>query len=76
MLATVVASVALHLAIVYVPALQVVFGTEALSLQALALAAALSSLVFVGVEVEKWAARKGWLYDLRQAASGDEVRFR
>jgi Ca2+-transporting ATPase len=65
MLATVVASVALHLAIVYVPALQVVFGTEALSLQALALAAALSSLVFFGVELEKWAARKGWLYDLR-----------
>jgi P-type Ca2+ transporter type 2C len=67
MLLTVVASVALHLAIVYVPALQAVFGTEALSLQALALAAALSSLVFGGVEVEKWAVRKGWLYDLRPA---------
>ena len=67
MLVTVVASVALHLAIVYVPALQAVFGTEALSLQALALAAALSSLVFFGVEVEKWAVRKGWLYDLRAA---------
>ena len=65
MLATVVASVALHLAIVYVPALQAVFGTAALSLQALALAAALSSLVFFGVEAEKWAVRKGWLYDLR-----------
>jgi Ca2+-transporting ATPase len=65
MLVTVVASVALHLAIVYVPALQAVFGTEALSLQALALAVALSSLVFFGVEAEKWAVRKGWLYDLR-----------
>jgi Ca2+-transporting ATPase len=67
MLVTVVASVALHLAIVYVPALQAVFGTEALSLRALALAAALSSLVYFGVEIEKWAARKGWLYDLRAA---------
>jgi Ca2+-transporting ATPase len=67
MLATVVASVALHLAIVYVPALQVVFVTQALSPRALALAAALSSLVLVGVEIEKWAARNGWLYDLRTA---------
>jgi Ca2+-transporting ATPase len=65
MLSSVVASVALHLAIVYLPALQVVFGTEALSLRALALAVALSSIVFLGVEVEKWAARNGWLYDLR-----------
>jgi Ca2+-transporting ATPase len=67
MLVTVVASVALHLAIVYVPALQAVFGTEALSLQALALAAALSSVVFIGVEIEKWAVRKGWLYNLPTA---------
>ena len=67
MLLTVVASVALHLAIVYVPALQAVFGTEALSMPGLALAAALSSMVFFGVEVEKWAVRKGWLYDLRAA---------
>jgi Ca2+-transporting ATPase len=67
MLVTVVASVALHLVIVYVPALQTVFGTEALSLHALALAAVLSSFVFFGVEIEKWAARKGWLYDLRTA---------
>jgi len=65
MLVTVVASVALHLAIVYVPSLQAVFGTEALSPQGLALAVALSSVVFFGVEVEKWAVRNGWLYDLR-----------
>jgi Ca2+-transporting ATPase len=65
MLASVMASVALHLAIVYVPVLQIVFGTEALSPRALALAVALSSIVFVGVEIEKWAARNGWLYDLR-----------
>jgi Ca2+-transporting ATPase len=44
-----------------------VFGTEALSLQALALAAALSSVVFIGVEIEKWAVRKGWLYNLHTA---------
>jgi Ca2+-transporting ATPase len=65
MLITVVASVALHLAIVYIPLLQPVFGTEAISPHALALAVGLSSLVFFGVELEKWAVRKGWLYDLR-----------
>jgi Ca2+-transporting ATPase len=65
MLITVVASVALHLSIVYMPLLQPVFGTEAISPYALALAVGLSSLVFFGVELEKWAVRKGWLYDLR-----------
>jgi Ca2+-transporting ATPase len=67
MLAAVVASIALHLAIVYVPALQTVFGTEALSQRALAVAIGLSLLVFFGVELEKWAVRNGWLYDLGTA---------
>jgi Ca2+-transporting ATPase len=65
LLGTIGASVALHLAIVYVPVLQVVFGTESLSPLALLVATALSLVVFVGVEIEKWATRHGWLYDLR-----------
>jgi Ca2+-transporting ATPase len=65
LLAAVVASVALHLMLVYVPALQLVFGTEPLPASALAIAAALAFAVMVGVEIEKWAARHGWLYDLR-----------
>jgi Ca2+-transporting ATPase len=65
LLGTIGASVALHLAIVYVPVLQVVFGTEQLSPLALFVATALSLVVFVGVEIEKWATRHGWLYDLR-----------
>ena len=65
LLGTIGASVALHLAIVYVPVLQVVFGTESLSPPALLVATALSLVVFVGVEIEKWATRHGWLYDLR-----------
>jgi Ca2+-transporting ATPase len=64
MLATVAASIALQLAIIYTPALQIVFGTQALSLPGLALATGLSSLVFFGVEIEKWAVRHGWLYDV------------
>jgi Ca2+-transporting ATPase len=58
----VVASVALHLLLIYTPWLQGVFGTEAIAPSALALACALALLVFVGVEVEKWAIRRGWLY--------------
>ncbi|HEX5639792.1 MAG TPA: cation-translocating P-type ATPase [Burkholderiaceae bacterium] len=65
LLGTIGASVALHLAIVYMPVLQVVFGTESLSPRALFVATALSLAVFVGVEIEKWATRHGWLYDLR-----------
>ena len=65
LLATIIASVMLHLAVVYVPPLQIVFGTESLSPRAMFVAAALSLVVFVGVEIEKWATRHGWLYDLR-----------
>jgi Ca2+-transporting ATPase len=65
LLGTIAVSVAMHLAIIYVPGLQVVFGTEPLAPQALLLATALSLVVIVGVEIEKWATRRGWLYDLR-----------
>jgi Ca2+-transporting ATPase len=65
LLGTILASVALHLCIVYLPAMQVVFGTQPLSAQALLVATALSLAVLVGVEIEKWATRHGWLYDLR-----------
>jgi Ca2+-transporting ATPase len=47
----------LQLALVYVPALQRVFTTEALPLADLGLTIALSSVVFVAVEFEKWLAR-------------------
>jgi Ca2+-transporting ATPase len=62
LLLAVLASVGLHLLLIYVPWLQQVFGTEAIAPSALALACALSLLVFVGVELEKWAIRRGWLY--------------
>jgi Ca2+-transporting ATPase len=62
LLLAVAASVALHMLLIYVPWLQRIFGTEALSAHALVLACALPLVVFVGVEVEKWAVRRGWLY--------------
>ncbi len=67
LLSAVAASVALHLLLVYVPALQLVFGTQPLPADALAMASVLALAVLVGVEVEKWATRRGWLYDLQPA---------
>ncbi len=62
LLLAVAASVALHLLLIYVPWLQRIFGTQTLSAHALVLACALPLVVFVGVELEKWAVRRGWLY--------------
>jgi Ca2+-transporting ATPase len=53
---------ALQMAVLYVPWLNPIFRTEPLSLGELALCLALSLVVFFGVELEKWLARRGWLY--------------
>ena len=58
----VLATVALQMATLYVPLLHPVFRTEALSAGELALCFALAAVVFAGVEVEKWAVRRGWIY--------------
>ncbi|MBE0503891.1 MAG: cation-translocating P-type ATPase [Desulfuromonadales bacterium] len=49
---------ALQMATIYVPQLQPIFKTEALTLGELALTLALSSLVFFAVEIEKWLKRR------------------
>lgn len=48
----------LQMATIYVPQLQPIFKTEALTLRELALTLALSSLIFVAVEIEKWLKRR------------------
>ncbi|MBK5293620.1 MAG: cation-translocating P-type ATPase [Acidobacteriia bacterium] len=51
-------TVVLQLALVYVPFLQVFFKTNPLPLPDLALTIALSAVIFVAVEIEKWFARR------------------
>ncbi|MEC4749148.1 cation-translocating P-type ATPase [Methylomicrobium sp. Wu6] len=52
----------LQMAVLYVPALQPIFKTEALSLNELLFCLTLSSVVFLIVEIEKWLRRQGLLY--------------
>jgi Ca2+-transporting ATPase len=62
MLIVIVFTVGLQLSTIYVPMLNTVFKTEPLTLPELVTCFALSSIVFIGVELEKWAYRRGWLY--------------
>jgi Ca2+-transporting ATPase len=52
----------LQMAVLYVPWLNPIFRTAPLNLGELAACLALSSVVFVGVEIEKALVRRGWLY--------------
>ena len=61
LLGAVVLTVALQMATIYIPALNPIFKTEPLDLDELLLCSALSSIVFVAVEIEKWFIRQGWL---------------
>lgn len=60
--ATVIVTFMLQMATIYVPAFNVIFKTEPLSLNELVICIALSSVVFVAVEIEKWLVRRGGLY--------------
>jgi Ca2+-transporting ATPase len=54
---------ALQMAVLYVPWLNPIFKTEPLSVGELAACLALSSVVFIGVEIEKILVRRGWIYN-------------
>ena len=59
LLGAVLFTFALQMAVVYVPFLQGLFKTQALSAGELLLSLVLSTVVFWGVEVEKWLMRRG-----------------
>lgn len=62
LLVAVALTVALQLAVIYVPALQSVFRTAPLDPAELLLCFGLAGAVMIAVEVEKWLVRRGWLY--------------
>jgi Ca2+-transporting ATPase len=59
----------LQIAVIYVPAFNPVFKTVPLTAGELATCVLLPGLVFVGVEIEKWMVRRGWIY--RELVSAD-----
>jgi Ca2+-transporting ATPase len=61
LLGAIVLTIALQMAVVYMPFLNPVFNTQPLTLNELLLTLALSSVVFFAVEIEKLIKRKRWL---------------
>jgi Ca2+-transporting ATPase len=70
LLGAVALTVVLQLALIYVPALNPIFNTQPLAAVELAVSAFAPGLVFVGVEIEKWLVRKGWIYQGRSPRLG------
>ena len=62
LLGAVLATLGLQLAVIYVPFFNPIFKTQPLTLQELATCVALSSVVLLAVEIEKWLVRRGLLY--------------
>jgi Ca2+-transporting ATPase len=62
MAAAVIITFILQMATIYVPAFNPIFKTEPLSMNELVACLALSSVVFIAVEIEKWLIRRGRLY--------------
>lgn len=58
LLGAVLLTFALQMAVVYLPFLQEIFGTVALSLSELSVSLGMSTIVFFGVELEKWWLRR------------------
>jgi Ca2+-transporting ATPase len=62
LLGAVALTVALQLAVIYLPFLNPIFKTAPLPPEELALCFALPMVVLIAVEFEKWLVRKGWIY--------------
>lgn len=62
LLITILLTIGLQLMVIYVPVLQSIFKTQALSPMELGVCSLLASVVFFAVEMEKWLIRRGVLY--------------
>jgi Ca2+-transporting ATPase len=62
LLLAVLLTIALQLAILYVPFAQPIFHTAPLSVGQLGICALAAAVVFCAVELEKWLTRRGYLY--------------
>ncbi|MDD2932410.1 MAG: HAD-IC family P-type ATPase [Methylotenera sp.] len=65
--AAVIVTFMLQMATIYVPAFNAIFKTEPLSVSELLVCMALSSIVFIAVEIEKMLIRRGWLYRIQNS---------
>ncbi len=62
LIGAIVLTILLQLATIYVPFLQPIFKTQPLTFNELAICCALSSVVFIAVEIEKWLIRDRNIY--------------
>jgi Ca2+-transporting ATPase len=62
LLGAIVITVALQLCVIYIPFLNGIFKTAPLDISELITCFLLSSVIFLGVEMEKWFVRKGLIY--------------
>ncbi len=62
LLVTVALTVVMHLALLYIPALNQIFNTAPLTVVELGICAACAVIVMGAVETEKWLVRRGWIY--------------
>jgi len=65
LLGAVLFTLLLQLAVIYLPFLQPIFKTEALSAADLGFCFVMAAAVFCAVEGEKWLARRGYIYRMR-----------
>ena len=65
LLGTVIVTVLLHLALLYLPSLNRIFNTAPLTAAELGICAACAAIVMIAVEIEKWLVRRGWIYQER-----------
>jgi Ca2+-transporting ATPase len=70
LLGAVLLTVLLQLAVIYLPLLQPIFKTQALSGGELAFCLAMASVIFFAVEMEKWLIRRGYIYRSARPESG------